>query len=589
MNPQQALELLQSSLARHQVGDLESAAGGYQKVLAAYPTNADALHLMGVLEGQRGRADVGLTLMRRAIAVLPTVGDFHRHHGELLAALKRHEEALPAFARAIQLNPRDGIARSEAAASLFALNKIPEAVEQFRLAWEALPDNGAIAGNYGYGLLKVGRGDEAVRVLHRATQLAPNDSSPWLQLAEVLWRMGRYQEAIGPARHGAAMAPNDVRALLVLGNTLQTLAEFQEAVDVYQRVIAIEPDNFDANSNMALTLLKMGEAQRSLDLYQGIARRWPDNNDALANRSLAMLTLGDLEGGFREYETRWRSAAFQNKEFNQPRWDGSDPAAKTILLMSEQGLGDTLQFVRYAPLVAQRGATVLVSCPAELRGVIETVKGITRIFTSGQPLPRFDAHAPMASLPVLFKTTIESIPANVPYVSADPARVRNWRDRLRESPGLKVGIAWAGSPLHQNDRARSCKLADFAPLAAVEGVAFFSLQKGLTAAEAKNPPAGMNVQCLGDELRDFTDTAALLECLDLLISVDTSVVHLAGALGRPVWTLLARGPDWRWMLERSDTPWYPTMRLFRQRNLGDWSTVFVEVAEQLRHKSSRIS
>ncbi len=582
MNPQQALELLQSSLARHQSGDLESAAGGYQKVLSAQPNNADALHLMGVLEGQRGRADVGLALVQRAIAVLPTVGDFHRHHGELLAALKRHQEALPAFARAIQINPRDGIARSEAAASLFALNKIPEAVEQFRLAWEALPDNGAIAGNYGYGLLKIGRAEEAVRVLQRATQLAPNDPSPWLQLGEVLWRLGRYQEAIGPARHGAEMAPNDVRALLVLGNTLQTLAEFHEAVDAYSRVFAIEPDNFDANSNMALTLLKMGEATRSLEMYQTIVRRWPENNDALANRSLAMLTLGDLEGGFREYETRWRSAAFANKAVNQPRWAGWDPAGKTILLMSEQGLGDTLQFVRYAPLVAQRGATVLVSCPAELRGVIETVKGISRIFTSGDPLPRFDAHAPMASLPVLFKTTLESIPSDVPYVSADSARVQRWRDRLREYSGFKIGIAWAGSPLHQNDRARSCKLADFAPLAGIEGVRFFSLQKGLAATEAASPPARMIVHCLGDELRDFSDTAALLECLDLIISVDTSVVHLAGALARPVWTLLARGPDWRWMLERPDTPWYPTMRLFRQRNLGDWSTVFAEVAEQLR-------
>jgi hypothetical protein len=359
----------------------------------------------------------------------------------------------------------------------------------------------------------------------------------------------------------------------------------------------LDPSAFDPPSNLALTLLKMGRATEALAIYDQVCARWPNHPDALANRSLALLTLGQYERGFADYEARWRTRAIRQYQFEQPRWDGSDPAGKTILLMNEQGLGDTLHFVRYAPLLAARGATMIVACGPELRPVIETVAGVAHVVsdkplrgevvTLGGDTPRWDCYAPLSSLPGLFKTTLETIPATVPYVTADPQRVARFRERLAGDDSVKVGIVWAGTAGHINDRARSTSLAAFAPLAGLAGVTFYSLQKGPPAAQASSPPPGMNLVALGDELNDFADTAALLESLDLLISVDTSVVHLAGAMARPVWTLLAAGPDWRWMLGRANSPWYPTMRLFRQPEPGAWPPVMERVAAELRSRDAR--
>jgi hypothetical protein len=346
----------------------------------------------------------------------------------------------------------------------------------------------------------------------------------------------------------------------------------------------LDPDNFDAHSNLALVLLKSGDATEALERYNQIIARWPQKRDSLANRSLALLMLGDFPRGFAEYEARWTPDALEAHRRVGRIWDGSDPSGQTLLLASEQGYGDTIHFVRYAALLADRGARVVVACQPEVEPVVRTVPGVSQILRRGEPIDvKVDAILSLASLPRVMGTTLETIPANVPYVTADPQRVRAWRERLSADPAkLKVGIVWAGSGLHQNDRIRSCSLADLAPLSAVEGVRLYSLQKGAPAKQLESAPPGMNVTPLGDDLHDFGDSAALLDVLDLLISVDTSVVHLAGALARPVWTLLARGPDWRWMLGRDDSPWYPTMRLFRQTTLKDWKPVIDRVADELR-------
>jgi hypothetical protein len=435
-------------------------------------------------------------------------------------------------------------------------------------------------------LYRAGRSEEALAVLRRAIALSPDEAGPALQMGEVLWHGGDYDQAAEIGQRVVQRFSGDKRGWILLGNALQTLARFDEAVTAYNRVLELDPDNFDAFSNIALTLLKMGEAKRSLEMYDEAVRRWPSRIDARANRSLAMLTLGDLAGGFAEYETRWQSAAFAGKSSagtaNAPRWHGEDPAGKTILLTTEQGMGDVIQFIRYAPLIAARSATVHVAAAPELRPVLESVAGVSRIFQGGEPRPHLDWHAPIASLPHIFHTTLDNVPADVPYVRAEPQRVEKWRERLAGDEKVKVGIVWAGTPLHQNDRARSCRLFDFSPLAAVADTSWYSLQKGPGVAQLDNPPPGMTITALGDELRDFGDTAALLECLDLLISVDTSVVHLAGALGRPVWMVAARGPDWRWLLDRQDSPWYPTLRIFRQNRSGEWGPVFERVTDALR-------
>jgi len=597
MDERQLNQLLQTAVAQHNAGDLASAEAAYRRILAERPTNPDALHLLGVVLAQRGQPAQALPLLQRAVTILPNFQQFHLHLGQTLAALKRHEEALAALTRAAQLDPREIETRHAMGAVLFALNRPAPAVEQFRVAAEVAPQNATVVGNYGYAIVQSGRPADAIPVLRRATELGPNAAAVWMQLAEALWRCQRYDEAMPVARRAAMLAPNDTRAFVLLGNTLQTLAMFADAADAYRRAMQLDPNAFDPPSNLALTLLKMGRAAEALAIYEQVCARWPNNHDALANRSLALLTLGQYARGFADYEARWQTLWVGRYNFAQPRWDGSDLAGRTILLMNEQGLGDTIHFVRYAPLLAARGATVLVACGPELRPVIETVKGVARVVPDtalrgdaaalGEDIPRWDVYAPLSSLPGLFKTTLETIPTDVPYVGVDAQRVARFRERLGGDATFKAGIVWAGTAGHINDRARSTMLAAFAPLAGVAGVTFYSLQKGPPAAQASSPPPGMTLVPLGDELHDFADTAALLESLDLLISVDTSVVHLAGARARPVWTLLAAGPDWRWMLGRADSPWYPTMRLFRQPQPGAWQPVMEQVAGELRDQVAR--
>ena len=293
---------------------------------------------------------------------------------------------------------------------------------------------------------------------------------------------------------------------------------------------------------------------------------------------------GDFPEGWMEYEWRWKCKDFpsQRQSFGQPQWGGDSLQGRTLLLHAEQGLGDAVQFIRYLPLAAQRGGRIILGCRPELQRLLQTAAPDLQVLAGGQFLPPFDVHCPLLGLPRLFATDLTNIPRNVPYLHADSADAAIWRDRLADpSSSLKVGLVWAGSPANKNDRNRSLKLASLAPLANVPGVRFLSLQKGAAATEAKTPPEAMELIDVADELKDFADTAALIAVLDLVIAVDTAVVHLAGAMGKPVWVLLPFVPDWRWMLERTDSPWYPTMRLFRQTQLAEWEPVIAEVRARL--------
>ena len=579
MDQVEVMERLRAGLAHHQGGRADEADRIYRAVLAVAPANADALHLLGVLEAQRGRADSALPLLRRAVAAAPQLAEFHRHLGEVEQMAGRRQEALQSFARALQIDPNDVSARTSAGAVLLELGQLQQAAEQFRIIALARPDDALAQGNWGHMLMRLGRVDEAAGVLQHACVATPDAGALWMQYAEAIWRSGRYDEAVALAQHAAQMLPDNPQALLILGNTLQTVGMLEEAERAYRHTMELDPRNFDAHSNLALTLLKMGQAQTALKLYDEILARWPGQNDAKANRSLALLTLGDFDRGLAEYEARWSSPHFAGQEHPGVRWDGvADVRRKTVLLTSEQGRGDTIQFVRYASLLADRGATVIVSCPSDLAELVKTVRGVSKVAISKEDRVTFDVFAPLASMPRLMHTTIATIPADVPYVRADDRRVAKWRERFANDPSLKVGIAWSGSPQHQNDKVRSARFADFAQLFDIEGLSFYSLQKGPSGADLNDK----RVTPLAHELTDYSDTAALLEAIDLIISVDTSVVHLAGALARPVWTLLARGPDWRWMLDRDDSPWYPTMRLFRQTKLHDWTSVIQRVAAELR-------
>jgi hypothetical protein len=309
----------------------------------------------------------------------------------------------------------------------------------------------------------------------------------------------------------------------------------------------------------------------------------PDHMPTLLGKARALFMKGDLAAAFELYEIRFRSPDVLYPKLTEPKWDGSDPRGKTILVVAEQGVGDTIQFVRYLHMLAARGANVILLCLATCKPLFETIGHGVKVVASGEPRPHFDMHVPALSLPRLFGTTLETIPADVPYLSADPTRAARWRERLGETDArLKVGLVWAGSPVHTSDRFRSTTLASFAPLADAADVAWFSLQKGSGVEQLTDPPAGMTITDLGPELNDYADTAALISALDLVISVDTSVAHVAGALARPVWTVLSYEGEWRWLSrDRADTPWYPTMRLFRQPAPGDWATPMRDVAAAL--------
>jgi tetratricopeptide (TPR) repeat protein len=436
----------------------------------------------------------------------------------------------------------------------------------------------------GLGAFQAGRYEAAIELIRQAIASKPNYPEAYGNLGLALYENGQVDEAVAAYRQAIALKPDYPEAHGNLGNALVEKGSLDEAVAACLQAIALRRNYPEAHYNLGGALKAKGQLEQAIAAYRRAIALRPDFADAHFNLALALLLQGNFLRGWEEYEWRWRSRDFRaaRRSFPQPQWDGGPLEGRTILLHTEQGFGDTLQFIRYLPLVAQRGGRVIVRCREGLRRLLQTMGADVPILEKGEPLPAFDVHCPLLSLPRLFATDLASIPRDVPYLHADAAAAEVWRDRLADhSASLKVGLVWAGSPTHRNDRNRSTKLAGFAPLARIPGMRFVSLQKGDAAAEAKSPPEGMELSDPTEELHDFADTAALVAALDLVIAVDTSVVHLAGALGKPVWVLLPFAPDWRWLLDRSDSPWYPTMRLFRQQRAGEWDHVIAEVRSQL--------
>ncbi len=318
--------------------------------------------------------------------------------------------------------------------------------------------------------------------------------------------------------------------------------------------------------------------------YERAIKHKPDYAQAHLNRSFALLLTEKLEEGWHEYEWRLHIKGHSIGTAMQPMWDGKSLNGKSILIQTEQGFGDIIQFVRYLPMVKAQGGRVTIECPKSLFRLLENCAGIDKIIetTSGnESFEQFDVHVPLLSLPGIFGTKLDSIPSDIPYISIDTMLEEHWRIRLNDNNNIKIGIVWAGNRHHKNDRNRSCTLVDFANLSSIPGISLYSLQKGSASIENNNSAEGMNIINLENELDDFADTAAVIANLDIVISIDTAVVHLSGAIGKPVWTLLPFDPDWRWLLNREDSPWYPGMRLFRQTQPNDWTTVFEQVKENL--------
>ena len=431
--------------------------------------------------------------------------------------------------------------------------------------------------NLGAAYVALGRNSEAAACYRRTLELNPDYADAHYNLGNVLQDQGKLDEAVACYRRALELRPELVVAHLNLGNALKDQGKLDEAVACYRWTLERQPGFAEAHNNLGNAFYGQGKLDEAVACFGRALQLKPDYADARATRAIVSLLTGDFERGWAEYEWRWNTKDCPRRNFSQATWDGQPLDGKTILLHAEQGLGDVIQFVRYAALVKRRGGVVVVECPRPLLSLLASCEGIDRLVGPGEELPPFDVQASLLSLPGIFHTTLQGIPAMVPYLFADPGLVQRWRQELGRVAGFKIGIFWRGNPGNRNDRNRSIPLDCFEPLARCSGVQLLSLQKGPGVEQLPDMAKRFPVTELGSRLESFMDTAAVLVNLDLVVTCDTAVAHLAGALGVPVWVALPLVPDWRWLLDRSDSPWYPTMRLFRQESRGDWQGVFKKI------------
>jgi len=451
------------------------------------------------------------------------------------------------------------------------------AVEMFRRAVRLKPHFVDARYNLAFAMNLIGDHDGALKQYQRVLKLDARHIDAINNCASTLAKLGRFQDAIEQYRQLIAAKPDRAESHYNLSILLTELERVDEALESARQAIALHPRYAEAHFSRAVALYEMNRLEEALSSYDTAIALKPDYVDAHCNRAILFLLRGDFGRGWPEMEWRKNRSAAGNFRFDEPLWLGDAAIAKrTVLVHWEQGLGDTIQFSRFLPLLRELGADVLFMPQRSLRGLLSTLGGDVQLIEDGAALPKFDYHCPLLSLPLAFKTTFESIPKNVPYLSAEPGRVEKWGHIIGDS-GFKIGIAWQGNPT-QSWMGRYAPLSQFERLAKLPGVRLISLQKNEGSEQIDSRPAGMNVETLGDTFDGggdaFLDTAAVMTNLDLVITIETSIAHLAGALGVPTWVALKQVPDWRWMLDRSDSPWYPTMRLFRQKVRGDWEGVF---------------
>jgi tetratricopeptide (TPR) repeat protein len=543
-------DLFAKGLNLHQVGRLDEAEAIYRQILQTEPYHFDSLHLLGVVFHQRGEHAQAVRQIDLALKQQQNPFAFN-NRGNALLALKRYQDALESYDRALALQPDYADALCNRGAALHELQRYDEALECCDRTIALQPGYEEAHANRGNTLKELRRFEEAVASCDRALALRPNYAEAHCNRANALRELNRLDEALAAYDRALAPRPHYVKALTNRGVTLHDLKRFDEALECYGQAIAVEPDYAEVHYREAMT----------------------------------RLLIGDLARGWEKQEWRWKGQqlATDLRHFPQPQWrGGNEIAGKTILLHAEQGFGDTVQFCRYVPQVAMRAGSVILEVQGALVEVMGTLPGDVKIITRGDPLPAFDLHCPLLSLPLAFGTTLESIPEATPYLDVPKTAVAQWRGRLEPRRRPRIGLAWSGSATHKNDHNRSIALASF--LRILDGIdgTFVSLQREVRGDDAAALTARPDIVHFGEELRTFADTAALIAELDLIIAVDTGVAHLAGALGKPVWILVSFIPDWRWLLDRDDSPWYPTARLFRQDGARRWDGVLANVHAALR-------
>ncbi len=529
---------------------------------------------------RNGQAEDAGRQARAALALMPDHPAPRHLLAQLAAEAGDWDAAAEQWRALLDRDPADVVALNNLGNLLQRQGRLGEAVALYRAALERRPGAPEVQVNLGSALRRLGDPEAAEAAYRQALTLRPDDAGAWHGLGLALLDQGRPGDAAEALAAALRRRPGDSALLADLGGALADLGRLDEASALLDQALAHDPDRAETHNSRGTVHQRRGDVGAAIGAYRRAVALRPDYAGAQWNLALALLLTGDLAQGFAGYRWRWRLERNPARGFAQPAWDGEPLAGRTVLLHAEQGIGDTVQMLRYVPLVAARGGRVVVEVPPPLARLAASLPDCT-VAAAGGALPPFDCHVPLLDLPRCLGTTIDTIPAAVPYLAPEPEDVARWSARIGGGAGPAVGLVWAGNPAHANDRNRSLPAEALAPLLAVPGVRWFSLQVGPRAGELARR-GGAGVTGLGADLNDFAETAAALTALDLVITVDTAVAHLAGALARPAWVLLAHAPDWRWLLGRDDSPWYPTLRLFRQPRPGDWEKAILDLTASLK-------
>ena len=601
-----------------QQGKLDQAVACFRQAIQSRPDYAEAYNNLGIVLSQQGKLIEAVRSYQQALRIKADYAEAHSNRGLALGSLGQLPEAVAAHQQALAIKPDFLSASNNLQAALGAQQRLNQNMAEFRMNRWYMPDEPDAFNELGLALKEQGRWTEAIASFQEALRLRPDFAEAHNNLGVTFKERGNWDEAAASLRQALALNPDFAEAHNNLGTILESKGDLEAASTCYQQALGRKPDFAEAHNNLAIILNKRGNYAEALVHYQRALTLKPDYPDAHHNlgtllvdqgkldegvasyeralqlkpdyveahlgRAQAWLQMGDWERGWPEFEWRWRRPSFPPRSFPQPLWDGESLAGRTILVHAEQGLGDTLHFIRYAPLVKRYGGYVIVECQRELLPLLATCTGVDQWVAFGTPLPDFDVHAPLLSLPRILQTTLATVPADIPYLSADPEQVEYWRQEMGSRGGFTIGIAWQGNPGHTNDWNRSVSLTSFEPLSRLDGVRLFSLQKGPGTEQLLAAKERFMLPDLGSRFGTFQDTAAVLVNLDLVLTVDSAVAHCAGALGVPVWVLVPYAADWRWLLERADSPWYPTMRLFRQKEPGNWSEVFDRIVVALKDR-----
>ncbi len=534
------------------------------------------------------KADAALEKFEAALLVDSDHLETLHNQANVLLRLDRFDEALAACDRSLAHGPGQQEVLNTRGVVLGKLGRHAEALASYDAALAAAEARPDIEMNRGTALLHLDRVDEALACFEAVIAREPANIPALIYRGNAYIKNKRFDDALMTYEQALAIDPSNPIALTDRGVALSLLDRFEEAVASHDEAVRNEPHIVGAHINRGNAMLKLSRLQEALEAYTEALAREPVNAEANFNAAITRLCLGDYREGWKQYEHRWQTKHFAGHlpSYPQPMWRGEDIAGKRIVLNAEQGMGDVIQFVRYAPLVAARGAEVILAVPRPLKALMTTVPDVSLVVANGDAMPEFDLFCPLMSLPLIFGTELETVPANIPYLRPFADRIAAWQSRLPDNGRARVGFCWAGNPTFGNDRHRSIPLERFAALFDISGIDFVSLQKEVNPAQAALLEQHRILR-LGEQFEDFADTAAIIAMLDLVVAVDTSVAHLSGAMGRVTALLVPFSPDWRWLLNRENSPWYPTMRLFRQTASGDWDAPLGRLREELEGVARR--